>query len=101
MTKSVTNLMVGRLVQAGEVSLDDDHLRPEWTDERGSITVRQLMQMTSGLAWDETYDLGTPITKMLYTEPDMARTSPRSRWRTTRAPTCSTPAAAPRCCATS
>ena len=27
--------------------------------------------MTSGLAWDETYDLGTPITQMLYDEPDM------------------------------
>jgi CubicO group peptidase (beta-lactamase class C family) len=27
--------------------------------------------MTSGLEWDETYDLGTPITRMLYLEPDM------------------------------
>lgn len=71
MTKSVTNLMVGRLVQQGQVSLDDDHLRPEWTDERSAITIRQLMQMTSGLAWDETYDLGTVITQMLYTERDM------------------------------
>lgn len=70
-TKSVTNLLVGRLVHDGEVSLDDDHLRPEWKDDRASITVRQLLQMTSGLSWDETYSLGTPITKMLYTEPDM------------------------------
>lgn len=70
-TKSVTSLLVGRLVNDGEVSLDDDHLRPEWTDDRASITVRQLLQMTSGLHWDETYSLGTPITKMLYTEPDM------------------------------
>ncbi|WP_062529583.1 serine hydrolase domain-containing protein [Demequina rhizosphaerae] len=71
MTKSVTNLLVGRLVEQGEVSLDDDHLVPSWTDERSAITVRQLMQMTSGLDWDETYDLGTPITRMLYLEPDM------------------------------
>ncbi|WP_062520785.1 serine hydrolase domain-containing protein [Demequina silvatica] len=71
MTKSVTNLLVGRLVQAGEVSLDDDHLVETWTDGRADITVRQLMQMTSGLAWDETYDLGTPITQMLYGEGDM------------------------------
>ena len=28
--------------------------------------------MTSGLTWDETYALGTPITQMLYAEPDMA-----------------------------
>ncbi|PJI91107.1 serine hydrolase domain-containing protein [Luteimicrobium subarcticum] len=72
MTKSVTNLLVGRLVEQGKVGLDDDHLRPEWTDDRADITIRELMQMTSGLSWDETYDLGTPITQMLYGEPDMA-----------------------------
>lgn len=71
MTKSVANLMVGRLVADGRVSLDDDHLRPEWTDGRAAITIRNLLQMTSGLAWDETYDLGTPITRMLYLEPNM------------------------------
>ncbi|MEN0128697.1 MAG: serine hydrolase [Brevundimonas sp.] len=73
MTKSVTNLMVGRMVAQGQVSLDDDHLRSEWTDERADITLRQLLQMTSGLSWDETYSLGTPITRMLYLEPDMGR----------------------------
>ena len=71
MTKSLTNLLVGRLVARGEVSLDDDHLRPEWTDGRASITIRNLLQMTSGISWDETYSLGTPITRMLYLEPDM------------------------------
>ena len=71
MAKSVTNLMVGRLVDEGSVSLSDDGLRPEWTDGRARITIENLMTMTSGLAWDETYDLGTPITRMLYLEPDM------------------------------
>lgn len=71
MSKSATDLMTGMLVQQGEVSLDDDHLRPEWTDGRADITVEQLLRMTSGLEWDETYDLGTPITQMLYGEPDM------------------------------
>ena len=71
MTKSVTNLLVGRLVQQGEVALSDDRLRAEWTDERADITVEQLLTMTSGLKWDETYDLGTPITQMLYRERDM------------------------------
>ena len=73
MAKSLTNLLVGRLVAKGEVSLDDDHLRPEWTDERAGITLRHLLEMTSGLTWDETYDLNTPITRMLYLEPDMGR----------------------------
>jgi CubicO group peptidase (beta-lactamase class C family) len=71
MSKSVTSLMVGMLVQQGKVAVGDDHLRPEWTDERAGITVQQLLQMTGGLSWDETYDLGTPITEMLYLRPDM------------------------------
>lgn len=72
MTKSVTNLLTGRLVLEGKVALDDRLLRTEWNDERSDITVDDLLRMTSGLEWDETYDLGTPITEMLYTQPDMA-----------------------------
>ena len=72
MTKSVANLLTGRLVLDGTVKLTDDHLRPEWTDDRADITIDQLLRMTGGLAWDETYSLGTPITQMLYGESDMA-----------------------------
>lgn len=71
MSKSVTSLMTGMLVKQGVVSLGDDHLRPEWTDDRADITVENLLRMDAGLKWDETYDLGTPITRMLYLEPDM------------------------------
>ena len=71
MGKSVTNLLVGRLVQAGKVAVTDAALRPQWSDGRSAITIDELMRMTSGLSWDETYDLGTPITRMLYLEPDM------------------------------
>ncbi|TXJ04583.1 MAG: class C beta-lactamase-related serine hydrolase [Aeromicrobium sp.] len=71
MSKSVTNLIVGRLVAQGVVSLDDAQLRPEWTDDRSKITIRQLLNMTSGLEWDETYALNTAITRMLFMEPDM------------------------------
>ena len=72
MAKSVTNLLVGRYALDGRVAVTDAGLRPEWTDARKSITVDQLMRMTSGLTWDETYSLGTPITQMLYAEGDMA-----------------------------
>lgn len=72
MAKSVTNLLVGRYVLDGRLAVEDAGLRPEWTDARKDITVDQLMRMTSGLTWDETYDLGTPITQMLYAEDDMA-----------------------------
>jgi len=71
MAKSVTNLLVGRLVADERLSVREDHLRPEWTDERASITVDDLLRMAAGLQWDETYDLGTPITEMLYLRDDM------------------------------
>lgn len=71
MSKSVANLLTGVLVEQGVVALDDDGLYPEWTDERADITIEQLLRQTSGLEWDETYDLSTPITRMLYLESDM------------------------------
>lgn len=73
MGKSVTNLLVGRYVLQRGLDVTENGLRPEWTDERRQVTVDQLMRMTSGLTWDETYSLGTPITQMLYAEPDMAK----------------------------
>jgi CubicO group peptidase (beta-lactamase class C family) len=72
MSKSVASLLTGRLVQEGVVKVTDDHLRPEWTDGRAQITIDELLRMTGGLKWDETYSLGTPITQMLYGESDMA-----------------------------
>lgn len=71
MGKSVANLMAGRLVAEGKLALGDTRLRPEWTDERAGISVEHLLRMSSGLQWNETYDLGTSITRMLYLEPDM------------------------------
>ncbi|HQY98214.1 MAG TPA: serine hydrolase, partial [Phycicoccus sp.] len=62
MTKSVAVLMAGRLAQEGKLNVTDKGLMSQWTDGRADITVDQLMRMTSGIQWDETYDLGTPIT---------------------------------------
>lgn len=75
MGKSVASTLVGRAqVEFPEADLDPagTGLRPEWTDERAQISLDDLMRMTSGLEWDEEYDLGTPITRMLFDEPDMA-----------------------------
>jgi CubicO group peptidase (beta-lactamase class C family) len=67
MTKSVTNAMAGRLVQAGVVDVSDADLRPEWSgDTRADITVDHLLHMTEGLAFDETYDPDTDVTNMLF-----------------------------------
>jgi CubicO group peptidase (beta-lactamase class C family) len=69
--KSATNAMVGRLVRDEQIAVDEDGLLDAWEGDRDAITVEDLLRMRSGLSWDETYDLGTPITTMLYLEPDM------------------------------
>ncbi len=74
MAKSVTNALTGVLVRDGQLGLDA--AVPQWRDAndgRESIRVRHLLQMTSGLAFDEDYadPLGDPI-RMLFNEPDAA-----------------------------
>lgn len=62
MTKSVTNALVGILVKQGKLAVDRPAPVPEWRgagDPRGRITLDHLMRMCSGLAFDETYSLGT------------------------------------------
>lgn len=68
MAKSVTHAMVGRLVLEDLLALGDDDLLPgRWTDERATITLEQLLRMSSGLAFEEVYDPGTDATEMLFT----------------------------------
>jgi len=54
--KSFTNALLGFLVADGTVLLDAPIRRPEWSvesDERFRISYRHLLQMRSGLRWDE------------------------------------------------
>ena len=56
MAKSVTAVMIGLLVSDGRLRLDDPAPVPQWQrpgDARGKITVRQLLQMRSGLRHTE------------------------------------------------
>src|SRR5690606_15859168 len=72
MTKTVTAALVGTLVREGRLSLDQDGLFENWNgDERGSITVADLLAMSSGLEFHEDYGTVTDVTRMLYLEPDM------------------------------
>lgn len=71
MAKSVTNLLVGRTVQAGDLDPAATGLVKDWTGTKTQISIEQLMRMTSGLSWDETYALGTAVTTMLYRQSDM------------------------------
>ena len=73
MTKTVTAAIIGTLVREERLSLDQDGLFEGWNgDERGEITLADLMAMSSGLAFNEDYGDVTDVTRMLYLEADMA-----------------------------
>lgn len=66
MTKSITATMIGILVKNGQLSLEDQNLFAEWTDERKDIALKDLLQMQSGLEFDENYATLSSATKMLF-----------------------------------
>lgn len=73
MGKSLTAIMIGNLIQQGQLSLEQASLFDHWAnDERKAITLRHLLTMTSGLAFDETYVPGSDSTRMLFTAPSAA-----------------------------
>ena len=59
MSKTVTGVMIGMLVSDGRLALDTSAPVPAWQrpgDPRGAITLRQLLQMRSGLRHSEASD---------------------------------------------
>lgn len=57
-SKSFTSTVIGLLVQRGRLELDDRAPIKEWsapTDPRRAITLRNLLNMSSGLQWNESY----------------------------------------------
>jgi CubicO group peptidase (beta-lactamase class C family) len=73
MTKSVTAGWIGLLVKDGLLTLDDPAgLGDDPGDRRGRIKIADLMSMTSGLSFNESYGAVTDVTQMLYLEDDMA-----------------------------
>jgi CubicO group peptidase (beta-lactamase class C family) len=73
MAKSVTGVMIGMLVADGKLQLDETPPIPKWQrtgDPRGTITLRQLLQMRSGLRHTETADpaYDAETVKMLFLE---------------------------------
>lgn len=74
MGKSLTSIMVGNLERLGKVSVNGTSLFPEWSaDERATISLENLLQMSSGLEFSETYIPGTDSTRMLFIEPGAAQ----------------------------
>jgi CubicO group peptidase (beta-lactamase class C family) len=73
MTKTVTAALVGTLVRDGRVAIAREALFPAWAgDARRAIAMAQLLAMSSGLEFNESYGSVSDVTRMLYLEPDMA-----------------------------
>ncbi|KOH43987.1 serine hydrolase domain-containing protein [Sunxiuqinia dokdonensis] len=72
MAKSVTNALIGLRVKDGKMNVDQPLAIAEWQqDERQNITLNNLMQMNSGLDWNENYGNLSDVTVMLHKEGDM------------------------------
>jgi CubicO group peptidase (beta-lactamase class C family) len=74
MTKSITATYFGILQHQGKIDINKPAPVNEWAnDERSKITLHNLIQMNSGLEWEEDYGKISDVTKMLFIEEDMAK----------------------------
>jgi len=74
MSKSITSTMLGVLAKQNRINIDDRAILEEWkNDERKNISIRNLMNMTSGLHWVEDYGDISEATIMLYSSTDIAK----------------------------
>ncbi len=71
MSKSITNALAGILVKQGKLDINKAVDIKEWqNDSRKEITLNNLLQMSSGLEWNEGYGSLTDVVKMLYKSGD-------------------------------
>ncbi len=74
MTKSITATLYGILQKQSRVDVNDKGFIGSWkNDERSNITINNLLQMNSGLAWSEDYDKISDATKMLFLTKNMGK----------------------------
>ncbi len=70
MAKSIVSLLIGCAIDDGFIKSIDQPISdfiPEFkSDERNNITIRQVLQMSSGLSWDEAYASLFSITTKAY-----------------------------------
>lgn len=73
MTKSIFSALIGIAIEQDYISsTDENSLFKEWkADDRKDITLKQLLQMNSGLEWTEDYGDISEATVMLYDRDDM------------------------------
>jgi CubicO group peptidase (beta-lactamase class C family) len=71
--KSVTNALAGIMARDGLLDIHQKAGIPGWRmDARNKITINDLMQMQSGLKWNEEYGNRSDVTLMLYNSNDYA-----------------------------
>ena len=73
MAKSFTGALICILVKEGKLNPDAPAPVPEWKNTaKEKITLKQLLQQTSGLDFKETYTGPSEVTNMLFKHGDMA-----------------------------
>lgn len=89
MGKSLMSAVCGVMNYQGMLNHEDSAPIDAWkNDERSKITINNLLQMNSGLEWEEDYTKISDVTKMLYSETDMTKSqihkplvgSPNETW---------------------
>ena len=74
MTKSIVSTLYGVLEHQRKMDVQRRAPIDEWkNDERSAITIHNLLQMNSGLEWEENYATISDVTKMLFLESDMTK----------------------------
>ncbi|MCK5781145.1 MAG: serine hydrolase [Flavobacteriales bacterium] len=74
MTKSIVSTMYGIMHKKGMIDIEDKVDIKAWqNDDRKKITYSNLLQMNSGLAWEEDYSNISDVTEMLYLDSDMSK----------------------------
>ncbi len=73
MTKSIVSTMYGIMQNKGIIDISKPVNIEEWqNDDRKNITYNNLLQMNSGLEWEEDYGKICDVTEMLYLDRDMS-----------------------------
>lgn len=67
MTKGITAILYGILAKEGKLKIDDSAKIDSWKGKpKAKITYRNLLNMQSGLEWDEDYASASDVTRMLF-----------------------------------
>ena len=75
MTKSILATIYGIMEYQGRILVNERAPVSIWQkDKRQEITIHNLLQMNSGLEWDEDYNTISDVTNMLFLESDMTTT---------------------------